>query len=263
MLPPPIPNCILPFLMQHRFLTLAHYWWLYLSACYAEYILFCKSSDVPYCRFVAPASRTLLDSKFTRSPVQITSPATWATCTPTLRVSTSRTQPWATAISNEHKLETTTQFNFKAKPKRAPHFLNKRIINNSSNMNLSEVLQDWQNETRMKVVLFGITMPFKWTFQWNTEEDTKFIFSEVVPDATFGLISKRCHIKQKINVFVYTKSLLELVYHESNTGLTPLSLLFQWKFIRNNIPFLSLHPGCGILCIATETKQNFFFPLFT
>lgn len=137
MLPPPIPNCILPFLMQHRLLTLAHYCRLHLSACYAKYILFCQnkyiySSDVPSSRFVAPASHTLLDSKFTCSPAQITSPATWATCTSTLQVSTSRTQPWATAISNEHKLETTTQFNFKVKPKRVLHFLNKKIMTNSS-----------------------------------------------------------------------------------------------------------------------------------
>lgn len=57
-------------------------------------------------------------------------------------------------------------------------------------------------------------MSFKCTFQRNTEERAKFILSEVKHDATFGLISKKGHIKQKINVFVYTKSLLELVYHE-------------------------------------------------
>lgn len=67
----------------------------------------------------------------------------------------------------------------------------------------------------MKVVLFGITMPFKWTFQRNTEEHTKLTLSEVIHDATFGLISKKGHIKQKRNGFVCMESLLELVYHES------------------------------------------------
>lgn len=67
----------------------------------------------------------------------------------------------------------------------------------------------------MKVVLFGITMPFKWTFQRNTEEHTKLTFSEVIHDITFGLISKKGHIKQKRNGFIYMESLLELVYHES------------------------------------------------
>lgn len=100
----------------------------------------------------------------------------------------------------------------------------------------------------MKVVLFGKTMPFKENFQRNIEEHTKLTLSDVTHDATFWLISKKGHIKQKMNEFVYMKSLLELVYHESYTGLTPLSLLFQWKFIRNNnnfisIQFMSLHPG--------------------
>lgn len=110
-----------------------------------------------------------------------------------------------------------------------------------------KILKSGKNEMRMKVVLFGITMPLKQTFQRNTEEHTKRTLSKIIHNATIQLISKKGHIKQKINVFVYMKSLLELVHHESYTGLTPLSLLFQWKFARNNnnfyiIQFMSLHP---------------------
>lgn len=104
-----------------------------------------------------------------------------------------------------------------------------------------------KNETRMKVALLGITMPLKQTFQRNTEEYTKLTLSKMIHDATFQLISKKGHIKQKINAFVYMKSQLELMHHESYTGLTPLPLLFQWKFTRNNnnfyiIQFMPLYP---------------------
>lgn len=136
---PPIQTCILPFLMQHRLLLLAHYSWLHLAAYYAKYILFCQPHDVPSSGFVAPASCTLLYSKFTHSPAQITSPCNMSYLYFNILSIHIQDITLSDTISNEHELEMTTQFNFNAKLKRASHFLNKKIINNFSNMNLSEV----------------------------------------------------------------------------------------------------------------------------
>lgn len=126
MLPPPIQTSILSFLTQHRLLSSAHNWWLHLSAYCAKYILFCQPYNVPSSGFVAPALCTVLYSKSTRSPAQITSPCNMGYLHFNSLSIDIQDTTWETAISIEHELEMATQFSSNAKLKRALHFLNKK-----------------------------------------------------------------------------------------------------------------------------------------